>query len=161
YLAVTIWPPVVQHFIAASGWRATHTGIGLFLLVSMLPLVYLLRQRMQAHHTEAAVQLAARRQAELPFSPATLQVLLCIAGIACCVAMSMPQVHLVAYCGDLGYGAAPRCCRSCSASASSAASRRGSSPTASAACARCCSARCCRGPRCSSICSSMGSRRST
>jgi MFS family permease len=103
YLAGTFWPPVVQHFIAASGWRATHTGIGLFLLVSMLPLVYLLRRRMQAHHTEAAVQSAARRQAELPFSPATLQVLLCI---ACCVAMSMPQVHLVAYCGDLGYGAA-------------------------------------------------------
>ena len=72
----------------------------------MLPLVYLLRRRMQAHHTEAAAQSAARRQAELPFSPATLQVLLCIAGIACCVAMSMPQVHLVAYCGDLGYGAA-------------------------------------------------------
>ena len=35
-----------------------------------------------------------------------LQALLCIAGIACCVAMSMPQVHIVAYCGDLGYGAA-------------------------------------------------------
>ena len=103
YLAGTFWPPVVQHFIATSGWRATHTGIGLFLLVSMLPLVYFLRQRMQAHHTEAATQSAARRQAELPFSPATLQVLLCI---ACCVAMSMPQVHLVAYCGDLGYGAA-------------------------------------------------------
>jgi MFS family permease len=26
--------------------------------------------------------------------------------VACCVAMSMPQVHIVAYCGDLGYGAA-------------------------------------------------------
>ena len=33
-------------------------------------------------------------------------VLLFIAGIACCVAMSMPQVHIVAYCGDLGYGPA-------------------------------------------------------
>jgi MFS family permease len=33
-------------------------------------------------------------------------VLLCIAGVACCVAMSMPQVHIVAYCGDLGYGVA-------------------------------------------------------
>ena len=106
YIAGTIWPPVVQHFIATSGWRATHTGIGLFLLVCMLPLVYFLRQRMQTHHTEAATRSAALRQAELPFSPMTLQVLLCIAGIACCVAMSMPQVHLVAYCGDLGYGAA-------------------------------------------------------
>ena len=34
------------------------------------------------------------------------QALLCVAGVACCVAMSMPQVHIVAYCGDLGYGAA-------------------------------------------------------
>jgi len=106
YLAGTIWPPVVQHFIAASGWRATHTGIGLFLLVTMLPLAYLLRRRMPVHHTEVAVQSAALRQAALPYSPATLQVLLCIAGIACCVAMSMPQVHIVAYCGDLGYGVA-------------------------------------------------------
>ena len=106
YLAGTLWPPVVQFFIAGHGWRATHIGIGLFVLVSMLPLTYLLRWRMQDHHTEAAGQSAARRQAELPFSVITLQVLLCIAGIACCVAMSMPQVHIVAYCGDLGYGAA-------------------------------------------------------
>ena len=32
--------------------------------------------------------------------------LLSVAGVACCVAMSMPQVHIVAYCGDLGFGAA-------------------------------------------------------
>ena len=35
-----------------------------------------------------------------------VQGLLCVAGVACCVAMSMPQVHIVAYCGDLGFGAA-------------------------------------------------------
>jgi MFS family permease len=39
-------------------------------------------------------------------SLSTAQALLCIAGVACCVAMSMPQVHIVAYCADLGYGAA-------------------------------------------------------
>ena len=106
YLAGTIWPPVVQHFISVAGWRATHVGIGLFLLATMLPLVFLLRRRIEHHHHAAATAAAARRQAEAPFSPMTLQVLLCIAGVACCVAMSMPQVHLVAYCGDLGYGAA-------------------------------------------------------
>src|SRR5512146_2614158 len=106
YLAGTVWPPVVQHFISTSGWRETHIGIGLFIIVTMLPLTYFMQRRMEAHHTDGAMQSAARRQAELPFSPATLQVLLFIAGIACCVAMSMPQVHLVAYCGDLGYGAA-------------------------------------------------------
>ncbi|MSO66907.1 MAG: MFS transporter [Pseudolabrys sp.] len=107
YLAGTIWPPVVQHFIASDGWRATHTGIGLFLLVTMLPLVFLLRRRIEHQHaTAAASAAAARRQAAMPFSPLTLQVLLCIAGVACCMAMSMPQVHIVAYCGDLGYGVA-------------------------------------------------------
>jgi MFS family permease len=48
----------------------------------------------------------AQTSRPLGFSPGMLQVLLCIAGVACCVAMSMPQVHTVAYCSDLGYGAA-------------------------------------------------------
>src|SRR5262249_60367525 len=39
-------------------------------------------------------------------SPNALMALLCVAGVACCVAMAMPQVHIVAYCGDLGYGPA-------------------------------------------------------
>ncbi|HEU5020009.1 MAG TPA: MFS transporter, partial [Pseudolabrys sp.] len=74
-------------------------------LVSMLPLVLLMRRRL-ANDGAAAAKAAAERSAELPMSPMALQVLLCIAGVACCVAMSMPQVHLVAYCGDLGYGPA-------------------------------------------------------
>jgi MFS family permease len=106
YLAGTIWPPVVQHGIAGFGWRATHIGIGVFCLVTMPLLILLLRRRLETHHSAEAGAAAARRQAEAPFSPLTLQVLLCIAGVACCVAMSMPQVHLVAYCGDLGYGVA-------------------------------------------------------
>ena len=46
--------------------------------------------------------------AALGLSPSALQTLLVIAGVSCCVAMSMPQVHLVAYCADLGYGAGAR-----------------------------------------------------
>jgi MFS family permease len=41
---------------------------------------------------------------DLRLSTNTLTVLLCIASVSCCVAMAMPQVHIVAYCGDLGYG---------------------------------------------------------
>ncbi len=106
YLAGTIWPPVVQYFIETSGWRATLIGIGLFCLITMLPLVLLMRRRVDGTHAAAAGVAAAARQAAMPFSPLTLQVLLCIAAVACCVAMSMPQVHIVAYCGDLGYGVA-------------------------------------------------------
>ena len=106
YTAGTIWPPVVQHFIAAYGWRATHIGIGLFCLVTMLPLGFALRRRLAHVHTSAAGAAAAHRQSTMPFSPLTLQVLLCAAGVGCCMAMSMPQVHIVAYCSDLGYGVA-------------------------------------------------------
>ena len=106
YFAGTIWPPVVQHFIASDGWRATSIGIGLFCVITMLPLSLALRRRIGGHHGEAANAEAARRQAALPLSPTALQMLLFVAGFACCVAMSMPQVHIVAYCGDLGYGVA-------------------------------------------------------
>ncbi len=106
YTAGTIWPPVVQHFIAGYGWRPTHIGIGMFCVVTMLPIGLALRRRLDHLHTAAAGVAAAHRQATMPFSPVTLQVLLCIAGVACCVAMAMPQVHIVAYCGDLGYGVA-------------------------------------------------------
>jgi MFS family permease len=106
YLAGTIWPPVVQHFTATDGWRATYVGIGIFCLVTMLPLSLLLRRRIDAHHATIATAEAAQRQAALPLSPSALQILLFFAGVCCCVAMSMPQVHIVAYCGDLGYGVA-------------------------------------------------------
>ena len=106
YLAGTIWPPIVQYFIATAGWRATHVGIGLFCLATMLPLAWVLRRRIVTDHAAAATPAAAATRAAMTLSPNALQILLCIAGLACCVAMSMPQVHIVAYCGDLGYGVA-------------------------------------------------------
>ena len=112
YAAGAVWPPVMQHFIDGAGWRATYIGIGVFCLVAMLPLALVLRRRPPVAAASAAVPAAAAAPAAMPrerplgMPPATLQTLLCVAGVSCCVAMSMPQVHIVAYCGDLGYGAA-------------------------------------------------------
>ncbi|MFL5000388.1 MAG: MFS transporter [Xanthobacteraceae bacterium] len=107
YLAGVVWPPLVQHFIASAGWRPTHIGIGLFCAATMLPLAWLaLRRAPPVHQIGVAAAAAARAQSTLGLSPNALMALLSIAGIACCVAMSMPQVHIVAYCGDLGYGVA-------------------------------------------------------
>jgi MFS family permease len=50
--------------------------------------------------------VAAAQRDTLGLRPNTLQALLAMAGVACCVAMAMPQVHIVAYCADLGYGVA-------------------------------------------------------
>ena len=112
YLAGAIWPPVAQHFFETVGWRQTYIGIGLFSLVAIPPLAMLLRKRppiLEAPPSGAATGAARASLASdrpLGFSPGALQGLLCVAGVGCCVAMSMPQVHIVAYCGDLGFGAA-------------------------------------------------------
>jgi MFS family permease len=106
YLAGTIWPPVLHHFIATEGWRATHIGVGVFCAFSMLPFLLVLRRRAPMHEVESAGAFAAAAERGLGISPNALQAALCVAGLACCMAMSMPQVHIVAYCGDLGYGVA-------------------------------------------------------
>ncbi len=104
YLAGAFWPAITPHFLAAYGWRTTYAAIGVIGLLTMVPLVLLLRRRIG--HTLPADQTAAINRRSLPLTPGQLQALLIIAGFGCCMAMSMPQVHIVAYCMDLGYGVA-------------------------------------------------------
>ena len=112
YVAGAIWPPIVQHFVAAEGWRTTYIGMGLFCALAMPPLAWLLRRRPPAvaaqpvRHDLPAAPPAAGPARPFGLGLGQAQALLCVAGVACCVAMAMPQVHIVAYCGDLGYGAA-------------------------------------------------------
>lgn len=106
YLAGACWPTAVQHFIAAVGWRETHFGIGIFCIASMLPLTLALRRATPSHTESGGHYVSGRAETLLGLSPNALQAALAFAGVACCVAMSMPQVHIVAYCGDLGYGVA-------------------------------------------------------
>jgi MFS family permease len=71
----------------------------------MIPLALLMRRPSPIEHAEIGATGGSAR-GTLSLSPNTLQALLAVGGIACCVAMAMPQVHIVAYCGDLGYGPA-------------------------------------------------------
>ena len=119
YIAGALWPPIVQHGIELIGWRHTYVLLGLVCGVGMLLLALRMRQRapmVQMDAAPAAVAPAASGAAPLPLPldrsrpfglrPLHAQLLLCVAGVACCVAMAMPQVHIVAYCTDLGFGAA-------------------------------------------------------
>jgi MFS family permease len=110
YTAGAVWPPVMQYFIDTVGWRQTYVGMGVFCALSILPLALVLRRRPPLHAHEAPVATGAPQRPAgarpMGMKPATVQALLCVAGVSCCVAMAMPQVHIVAYCGDLGYGAA-------------------------------------------------------
>jgi MFS family permease len=106
YLAGAVWPPILQYSFDTVGWRATYVGLGIFCASAMLVLALALRRRPPALEGSAQARAFAVSERPLGLSPNALMVLLIVAGVACCVAMSMPQVHIVAYCGDLGYGAA-------------------------------------------------------
>ncbi|WIW45998.2 MFS transporter [Bradyrhizobium sp. 62B] len=105
-VAGVVWPPIVQHTIASYGWRQTHVGIGLFCLATMLPLSLVLLRRPPTQTAAREATSRSNTMQSIGLSPSVTQGLLALAGICCCVAMAMPQVHLVAYCGDLGYGSA-------------------------------------------------------
>nr|WP_249779923.1 MFS transporter [Bradyrhizobium sediminis] len=105
YVGGTIWPPLVNWGMQTWGWRTTHIAIGIFCAVAMTVVLMVLRAQIggAVAHDHAN---APPPRVDLQLSTNTLTALLCIASISCCVAMAMPQVHIVAYCGDLGYGVA-------------------------------------------------------
>lgn len=105
YLAGTIWAPLLEHMIDALGWRQTYLVVGLLCLVLMLPLALVMRRKADLDPAPQAGS-SSGSNALLPLPSPHLQVILMAAGVACCVAMAMPQVHMIAYCGDLGYGSA-------------------------------------------------------
>ena len=107
YIAGAIWPPIVAVATQAYGWRTTELAIGATLIILVLPLAWLLRTPAPAQPAESNAALGTPlSQTRLGLPPGRLLALLVAAGLGCCVAMSMPQVHIVAYCADLGYGPA-------------------------------------------------------
>src|SRR6185503_14500725 len=71
YLSGAVWPPIIQHFIETSGWRATHLGIAIFCLVTMVPLALLLRRRSPVEHVE--IGATGGQHGTLGLQPNTLQ----------------------------------------------------------------------------------------
>jgi MFS family permease len=106
YLAGAIWPLLLAPILEAQGWRAAYLVIAVAVSVFVLPGTLLLRRRLPAAAATAAETAAALAARRIDLSPRALQMLLALAGVSCCVAMSMPQVHIVSFCVDLGYGPA-------------------------------------------------------
>jgi MFS family permease len=105
YVGGAVWAPLVNWGVQSIGWRSTHIAIGIFCAVTMAILLLVLRAIMGGVGARDHAN-APPPQVDLHLSTNALTVLLSIASISCCVAMAMPQVHIVAYCGDLGYGVA-------------------------------------------------------
>lgn len=106
YLSGAIWPLILADILAGPGWRTAYLVIAAAALFVMLPLTWLLRKPLPDGALQASDSAAALKSRSAGLSTRTLTWLLAAAGIGCCVAMSMPQVHIVAYCTDLGYGPA-------------------------------------------------------
>ncbi|MEM8877384.1 MAG: MFS transporter [Pseudomonadota bacterium] len=107
YLAGVVWPPLIQLGLTSEGWRATYVGIGIICLATMVPLALRLRgSRPETESSSVSPTGKRRQQLTVEITPRALTIILSIAGFACCMAMAMPQVHIVAYCVDLGYGVA-------------------------------------------------------
>ena len=106
YLAGAIWPVALTPMLAEQGWRGVYLLLALVVPVVVVPASMLLRRRLPASSLTAAAQATAQAPHQVPLSPRALMWLLALAGVGCCVAMSMPQVHIVAFCVDLGYGPA-------------------------------------------------------
>jgi MFS family permease len=89
-----------------SGWRTVNLILAVTVAGTLLPLAALLRRRVPAEAQEHSARIAAQQARSIAFSPRMLTWLLAAAGLGCCMAMAMPQVHIVSFCADLGYGPA-------------------------------------------------------
>ena len=107
YVAGAVWPPILQHLIDTHGWRGTFHGLGILTLFTMLPLSLLLYRPVLVDHEDedGLTRRDGTRRRPLGLSGRSLQGLLCIAGVGCCVAMAVPQVHIVPFVIDLGFDA--------------------------------------------------------
>jgi MFS family permease len=105
YLSGVVWPFFLTPVMATHGWRGAYVVLAASSLVIMVPMALLLRKRITQAMTDSADAISNQAVRSTGLSPNTMQILLAVAGVACCVAMAMPQVHIVALCVDLGFGA--------------------------------------------------------
>ena len=106
YLSGAIWPMVLAGVLQDSGWRGVYMVMAVVTFVGVIPLALLLRRQVSSETHASAHAASSLNAKSAGLSPRTLAILLGFAGICCCLAMSMPQVHIVALCVDLGFGPA-------------------------------------------------------
>ena len=106
YFSGAIWPPLFNSSLQSDGWRDVYWILALSTVFIMIPLSFLLAKKISEETARISDAASSYKRQNVSISPKALTILLSIAGIGCCVAMSMPQVHIVAFCIDLGFGPA-------------------------------------------------------
>lgn len=101
YFAGALWPWLLVPVAQAWDWRMACWVVAVVSLVTLVPLALMLSTRAPE---PVASTSGTTRQTQMRLRPGVLVLLLCIAGVGCCVAMAMPQVHIVSLCVSLGFG---------------------------------------------------------
>ena len=104
YFSGIIWPILISAvFINTFDWRFLYVLFGIIAVILTIPLSFLLRKKIEKSILDKETTEANQKLSEKFISPSLLLIILILASIACCVAMSMPQIHIVALCVDLGF----------------------------------------------------------
>jgi MFS family permease len=103
YLAGAMWPPLFERAILGFGWRQTMLWYALAEIIVIVPLAAIYFRHPPEEVHPAAADSAGIGHARVMGLPRNLVfVMMCGAGVLCCIPMAMPQGHLVAFCSDLG-----------------------------------------------------------
>ena len=107
YVAGVVWPALFERVIASLGWQTLMVGFAVLVLVTILPATLLLKPTPLPLVPQHLPHVTAAGRRIGGMHPNLVQVLLCIAGFCCCIPMSVPQAHLVAFCIDIGISPTP------------------------------------------------------
>jgi MFS family permease len=106
YLAGFVWPTIFERSIAHFGWRWTMIGFAVLQVSIIVPLaIVFLRPPPELPAETGAHAGGDAKRTVFGWNGNLVFAMLAVAAFLCCVTMSMPQQHLVAFCSDLGISA--------------------------------------------------------
>jgi MFS family permease len=107
YIAGAVWPLLFALSVEHYGWRRTMLGFGILVSVTIVPLAAVFLRRAPEPPPLGTAHAGPRAGAPvLGLPPNVACGLLAFATFCCCVTMSMPMAHMVAFCSDIGLGPA-------------------------------------------------------
>ncbi len=102
YIAGMVWPTLFEIAMTDRGWRLTMALYAAVIVVAVPVAAVFLRHPPSAAAGDVAASAGERRQHVFGLRPNAVLAILCAAGFCCCIPMSIPQGHLVAFCSDIG-----------------------------------------------------------
>lgn len=102
YVAGVVWPAIFERAISSIGWQAVMAAYAVLVVVTILPATLLLKPAPLPVVPQQLPAITAEGRRIAGLHPNLVQALICLAGFCCCIPMSVPQAHLVAFCSDIG-----------------------------------------------------------